>query len=39
MKKLSAAYHVNLQDEWLAQMSKKYGEGNVRVVERALKAL
>ena len=32
MKKLSAAYHVNLQDEWLAQMSKKYGEGNVRVV-------
>ena len=22
MKKLSAAYHVNLQDEWLAQMSK-----------------
>ena len=39
MKKLSAAYHVNLQDEWLAQMSKKYGEGNVRVVERALKTL
>ena len=39
MKKLSAAYHVNLQDEWLAQMSKKYGEGNVRVVERTLKTL
>ena len=39
MKKLSAAYHVNLQDEWLAQMSKKYGECNVRVVERALKTL
>ena len=39
MKKLSAAYHVNLQDEWLAQMSKKYGEGNIRVVERALKTL
>ena len=35
----SAAYHVNLQDEWLAQMSKKYGEGNIRVVERALKTL
>ncbi len=39
MKKLSAAYHVNLQDDWLAQMSKKYGNNNVKVVERVLKNL
>ena len=34
MKKLSAAYHVNVQDDWLAQMCKKYGNNNVKVVER-----
>lgn len=39
MKKLSAAYHVNLQDDWLAQMCKKYGNNNVKVVERVLKNL
>ena len=39
MKKLSAAYHVNVQDDWLAQMSKKYGNNNVKVVERVLKNL
>lgn len=39
MKKLSAAYHVNLQDDWLSHMGKKYGENNVKVVERVLKSL
>ena len=39
MKKLSAAYHVNVQDDWLAQMCKKYGNNNVKVVERVLKNL
>ena len=39
MKKLSAAYHVNVQDDWLAQMCKKYGNNNVKVVERVLKSL
>ena len=39
MKKLSAAYHVNVQDDWLVQMCKKYGNNNVKVVERVLKNL
>ncbi|MDO4339201.1 MAG: DNA polymerase III subunit alpha [Eubacteriales bacterium] len=37
MKKLPAAYHVQIQDPQLAQMRKKYGESNVKVVERVLK--
>ena len=39
MKKLSAAYHVNLQEDWLCQMMKKYGGNNVKVVEKVLKNL
>lgn len=37
MKKLPAAYHVQMQDSWMAQMRKKYGDSNVKVVERVLK--
>lgn len=39
MKKLGAFLRVSLQDEWLEMMKKKYGEANVRIVERALKNL
>ena len=39
MKKLPAAYHVELQDDWLSQMRQKYGNNNVKVVERVLKSL
>lgn len=39
MKKLSAAYHVNLEEDWLSDMEKKYGENNVKTVERVLKNL
>lgn len=38
MKKLPPAWHVELQDSWIAQMRKKYGDRNVKVVERALKS-
>ena len=37
MKKLPAAYHVQMKNSWMAQMRKKYGDSNVKVVERVLK--
>ena len=39
MKKLPPAFHVELSDSWITQMQKKYGDGNVKVVERVLKSL
>ncbi len=37
MKKLSGDYHVQMEESWMAQMRKKYGDSNVKVVERVLK--
>ena len=34
MKKLSAAYHVEITDSWLESMCKKYGVSNVKVLQR-----
>ena len=39
MKKLSAAYHVEITDSWLESMRKKYGVSNVKVLQRVLKNL
>ena len=39
MKKLSAAYHVEITDLWLESMHKKYGDSNVKVLQRVLKNL
>ena len=39
MKKLSAAYHVEITDLWLESMRKKYGDSNVKVLQRVLKNL
>ena len=39
MKKLSAAYHVEIKDSWLESMCKKYGVSNVKVLQRVLKNL
>ena len=39
MKKLPAAYHVEITDLWLESMRKKYGDSNVKVVQRVLKNL
>lgn len=39
MKKLSAAYHVEITDSWLESMCKKYGVSNVKVLQRVLKSL
>ena len=39
MKKLSAAYHVEITDSWLESMCKKYGVCNVKVLQRVLKNL
>lgn len=39
MKKLPAPYHVEIQDAWLLGMREKYGDSNVKVVERVLKNL
>ena len=39
MKKLSAAYHVEITDSWLESMCKKYGDSNVKVLQRVLKNL
>lgn len=39
MKKLSAAYHVEITDLWLESMCKKYGDSNVKVLQRVLKNL
>ncbi|MDY5663269.1 MAG: DNA polymerase III subunit alpha, partial [Blautia sp.] len=37
MKKLPVGYHVQIQDFWLNDLKKKYGNSNVKVVERVLK--
>ena len=37
MKRLPAGYHVQISDSLLAELKKKYGESNVKVVERVLK--
>ncbi len=39
MKKLPAPYHVKISDFWLESMRGKYGESNVKVVQRVLKNL
>ena len=39
MKKLSAAYHVEITDSWLESMCKKYGVSNLKVLQRVLKNL
>lgn len=39
MKKLPIGYHVQIEDSLLTRMRKKYGETNVKVVERVLKNL
>ncbi|WP_373212666.1 DNA polymerase III subunit alpha [Ruminococcus sp. 5_1_39BFAA] len=39
MKKLPIGYHVQIQDAWLSRMCEKYGNSNVKVVERVLKNL
>lgn len=39
MKKLSAAYHVEITDSCLESMCKKYGVSNVKVLQRVLKNL
>ncbi len=37
MKKLPAGFHVSIQDSWLEEIKQKYGNSNVKVVERVLK--
>ena len=37
MKRLPAAYQVQISDSLLSEMKKKYGESNVKLVERVLK--
>ena len=39
IKKLPPAYQVRISEGWLDNMRKKYGESNVKVVERVLKNL
>ena len=39
MKKLPPVYHVKTEESWLSSMRKKYGESNVKVVQRVLKNL
>lgn len=39
MKKLPSPYHVKITDFWLESMRGKYGESNVKVVQRVLKNL
>ena len=39
MKKLPMSFQVNLEDSWITYMSEKYGESNVKIVERVLKNL
>lgn len=39
MKKLPYEYHVQIQELWVTQMKRKYGDSNVKVVERVLKNL
>ena len=37
MKRLPAAYHVQISDFMIEELKKKYGSSNVKVVERVLK--
>ena len=37
MKRLPAGYHVQISDFMLADLRQKYGDSNVKVVERVLK--
>lgn len=37
MKRLPAGFHVQITDSWTNGMKKKYGESNVKVVQRVLK--
>ena len=37
MKKLPPLYKVKPEENWLASMREKYGTGNVKIVERAIK--
>ena len=37
MKRLPAVYHVRISDSLTGELRKKYGESNVKVVERVLK--
>ena len=37
MKRLPAGYHVRISDSLTGELRKKYGESNVKVVERVLK--
>ena len=39
MKKLPMSFQVSLENSWIAYMSEKYGESNVKIVERVLKNL
>ena len=39
IKKLPVGYHVQIQPSWMNQMYEKYGQTNVKVVERGLKNL
>ncbi|MCD7867589.1 MAG: DNA polymerase III subunit alpha [Clostridiales bacterium] len=39
MKKLPPAFQVDMEDTWLSRMRVKYGQDNVKVVERVLKNL
>ena len=39
MKKLPPAYQVRIEDSWLDKMCEKYGNSNVKIVERVLKNL
>ena len=39
MKKLPPAYQVRIEDSWLDKMCEKYGNSNVKIVERVLKKL
>jgi DNA polymerase-3 subunit alpha len=37
MKKLGSTFQISFDETWMASMRKKYGEDNVKVVERVLK--
>ena len=39
MKKLPAYYRVDPQEGWLTELREKYGDSNVRIMERPLKSL
>ena len=39
MKKLPLAYCVSAEEEWLRVMQAKYGEENIRIVQRKMRSL